>query len=114
MALASEEWEAALNISRKWVPNLVHCELSHEKTAQQLFESFDVPEHLQNLELFYYYACADLLIATREYSEAGEHIALIAELCGLLKAEGLKRDDPEGVFVWGNSIFFPILRQLAA
>ncbi|KAJ6536113.1 hypothetical protein B0H19DRAFT_1270913 [Mycena capillaripes] len=114
MALASEEWQAALDISRRWVPNLVHCELSREKTALQLFELFDVPEDLPNVELFYYYACADLLEATRDYAETGEHIALISELCGLLKAEGLKRDNPDGVLVWGNGIFFPMLRHLAA
>jgi hypothetical protein len=114
MAGVNEEWEAALNIRRRWVANLVRCELSREKTALQLFELFDAPEDLPNPELFYYYACAELLEATREYSEAGEHIALIAGLFGLLKAEGLKRDGPRGESVFGNSIFFPTLRQLAA
>ncbi|KAJ7458742.1 hypothetical protein B0H11DRAFT_183611 [Mycena galericulata] len=109
-----EEWEAALNIHRRWVANLVRCELSREKTARQLFELFDAPEGLPNPELFYYYACTELLEATREYSEAGEHIALIAGLFGLLKAEGLKQDGPRGESVFGNSIFFPTLRQLAA
>lgn len=83
-----EEWEAALNIRRRWAANIVRCELSREKIALQLFELFDAPEDLPNTELFYYYACAELLEATREYSEAGEHIALIAGLFGLLKAEG--------------------------
>ncbi|KAJ7429280.1 hypothetical protein B0H11DRAFT_2147099 [Mycena galericulata] len=109
-----EEWEAALNIRRRWVTNLVRCELSRERTALQLFELFDAPEGLPNPELFYYYACTELLEATREYSEAGENIALIAGLFGLLKAEGLKQDGPRGESVFGNSIFFPTLRQLAA
>ncbi|KAJ6556189.1 hypothetical protein B0H19DRAFT_1152153 [Mycena capillaripes] len=109
-----EEWEAALNSRRRWVANLVRCELSHEKTALQLFELFDVPEDLPNTELFYYYACSELLEATREYSAAREHIALIAGLFGLFKAEGLKRDGPRGESVFGNSVFYPTLRQLAA
>ncbi|KAJ7223288.1 hypothetical protein GGX14DRAFT_657841 [Mycena pura] len=109
-----EEWEAALDLRRRWVANLVRCELSHEKTALQLFELFDVPDDLPNTELFYYSACAELLEATREYSDAGEHIALIAGLFALFKAEGLKRDGPRGESVFGNSVFYPTLRQLAA
>ncbi|KAJ6559984.1 hypothetical protein B0H19DRAFT_1260652 [Mycena capillaripes] len=99
----TEEWEAALNIRRTWAANLVRCELSCEKTPLQLFEFFDAPDDLPNPELFYYYACAELLELTRDYRDAGEHIALIAELFGLLKAEGLKRDERDPRYVKGDS-----------
>ncbi|KAJ6551056.1 hypothetical protein DFH09DRAFT_1168250 [Mycena vulgaris] len=89
-----EPWEAELS---NFVENLIICQLSDETTAQQLLALFDTPENLQirSPELFYYCACTELPSATRQYSEAGEHIALIAGLFGLLKAEGLKRDDPD-------------------
>ncbi|KAJ6506074.1 hypothetical protein DFH09DRAFT_1101496 [Mycena vulgaris] len=93
---ASEEeqdgWEAAISA---FVINLVLHRLSHEKPAAQLFALFDAPEYQPML---FYYACADLLDATRELSEAGEHIGLVAALFGLLKEEGLKRDDTDVVF----------------
>ncbi|KAJ7790471.1 hypothetical protein B0H14DRAFT_210622 [Mycena olivaceomarginata] len=100
------------------VENLVICQLSEETTAQQLLALFDTPENLriQGSEMFYYCACAELLSATRLYSEAGEHIALIAGLFGLLKAEGLKRDDPDdpdGTQTFMNVLVSPTVRQLA-
>jgi len=107
---ASEEeqnaWEAAINT---FVTNLVICELSNETTAAQLFALFDAPEHQPEL---FYYACADLLRATREYGDAGPHITLIAALFGLLKEEGLKRDGPDGEGGFGNAVVFPTLRAL--
>ncbi|KAF7353072.1 hypothetical protein MVEN_01275100 [Mycena venus] len=100
-------WEAAIET---FVTNLVICKLSHETTAAQLFALFDAPEHQPQL---FYYACADLLSATREYNDAGEHIALIAALFGLLKEEGLKRDGPDGEGGFGNAVVFPTIRALA-
>ncbi|KAJ6521079.1 hypothetical protein DFH09DRAFT_1193251 [Mycena vulgaris] len=93
-----EPWEAALS---NFVENLVISQLSEETTAQQLLALFDTPENLRTRSpelfyycaFFYYCACTELLSTTRQYNEAGEHIALIAGLFGLLKAEGLKRDD---------------------
>ncbi|KAJ6532567.1 hypothetical protein B0H19DRAFT_1383946 [Mycena capillaripes] len=110
-----ELWEAELST---FVEDLVICQLSEETTAQQLLALFDTPENLRirSPELFYYCACTELLSATRQYSEAGEHIALIAGLFGLLKAEGLKRDDPEdpdGVQTFMNVLVSPTVRQLA-
>ncbi|KAJ6583471.1 hypothetical protein DFH09DRAFT_1144584 [Mycena vulgaris] len=107
-----QPWETALTDS---VANLVICQLSQETTAQQLLALFDTPENLRipSPEVFYYCACAELLSATPEYSEAGEHIALIAGLFGLLKVEGLKRDDPDGVHTFMNAFVSPTLRQLA-
>jgi hypothetical protein len=107
-----ESWEVAL---ASFVENLVICQLSQETTAQQLLALFDTPENLRipSPEVFYYCACAELLSATREYSEAGEHIALIAGLFGLLEAEGLKRDDTYGVHAFMNGFISPTLRQLA-
>ncbi|KAJ7353094.1 hypothetical protein DFH08DRAFT_855918 [Mycena albidolilacea] len=108
-------WEDELS---NFVENLVICQLSEETTAQQLLALFDTPENLriQGSEMFYYCACAELLSATRLYSEAGEHIALIAGLFGLLKAEGLKRDDPDdpdGTQTFMNVLVSPTVRQLA-
>jgi hypothetical protein len=108
-------WEDELS---NFVENLVIYQLSEETTAQQLLALFDTPENLriQGPEMFYYCACAELLSATRLYSEAGEHIALIAGLFGLLKAEGLKRDDPDdpdGTQTFMNVLVSPTVRQLA-
>jgi hypothetical protein len=107
-----ESWEASLT---NFIANLVICQLSQGTTAQQLLALFDTPENFQipSPEVFYYCARAELLSATREYSEAGEHIALIAGLFGLLKAEGFKRDDPDGVYAFMNAFVSPTLRQLA-
>ncbi|KAJ7689869.1 hypothetical protein B0H17DRAFT_1180116 [Mycena rosella] len=102
-----DEWEAAINA---FVTNLVIYKLSQGTTAAQLFLLFDAPEHQP---LLFYYACANLLRATRELTSAAEHIALIAALFGLLKEEGLKRDGPNGENVFGNSVVFPVLRGLA-
>ncbi|KAJ7681560.1 hypothetical protein B0H17DRAFT_1333649 [Mycena rosella] len=101
-----ETWEAAIDA---FVTNLILYKLSHETTAAELFKLFDAPE---NQPLLFYYACADLLNATREFSDAAEHIALIAALFGLLKEEGLKRDGPAGGGSFGNTIVFPSLRAL--
>ncbi|KAF7348761.1 hypothetical protein MVEN_01395500 [Mycena venus] len=107
-----EPWEAILT---NFVANLVICQLSLKTTAQQLLALFDTPENLRipSPEVFYYCACAEMLSATREYSEAGEYIALIAGLFGLLKAEGLQRDDPNGEHAFMNTFVSPTLRQLA-
>ncbi|KAJ7233126.1 hypothetical protein B0H12DRAFT_1076674 [Mycena haematopus] len=93
-----DEWAAAISTF-----------LSPETTAAGLFALFDAPEHQP---LLFYYACADLLKATREFSDAAEHIALIAALFGLLKEEGLRRDGPDGHGAFGNAIVFPTLRAL--
>ncbi|KAF7355027.1 hypothetical protein MSAN_01418200 [Mycena sanguinolenta] len=103
-----DEWAAAINT---FVNNLVICKLSHETTAAELFALFDAPQHQP---LLFYYACADLLKATREFSDAAEHIALIAGLFGLLKEEGLRRDGPDGHGAFGNAVVFPTLRALAS
>ncbi|KAJ7367971.1 hypothetical protein DFH08DRAFT_10695 [Mycena albidolilacea] len=100
-------WEASI---AAFVTNLVLYKLSPETTAAQLFALFDAPEHQP---LLFYYACAELLKATREFSDAGEHIALVAALFGLLKAEGLKRDGPDGHGGFGNAVVFPTIRGLA-
>ncbi|KAI0039386.1 hypothetical protein FA95DRAFT_1599853 [Auriscalpium vulgare] len=103
-----DAWEAAINA---FVTNVVLYKLSSETTAAQLFALFDAPEHQPTL---FYYACADLLSATREYSDAGEHIALIAALFELLKEEGLRRDDADGFGAFGNAVVFPTLRRLVS
>ncbi|KAJ6516221.1 hypothetical protein C8R45DRAFT_236117 [Mycena sanguinolenta] len=106
-----DEWAAAINT---FVNNLVICRLSRETTAAELFTPFAAPQHQPML---FYYACADLLKATREFSDAAEHIALIAKLFGLLKEEGLKRDSkqdiPDGIGTFGNAVVFPTIRALA-
>ncbi|KAJ6528269.1 hypothetical protein DFH09DRAFT_1285562 [Mycena vulgaris] len=99
-----DAWDAAI---RAFVMNLVLYKLSHETTAAQLFALFDAPEHQPML---FYYACAHLMDATREFSESREYIALVAALFGLLKEEGLKRDDADGMGAFGNSVVFPTLR----
>ncbi|KAJ7862409.1 hypothetical protein B0H14DRAFT_2740596, partial [Mycena olivaceomarginata] len=108
-------WEDELS---NFVEKPRHLSALGGDTAQQLLALFDTPENLriQGSEMFYYCACAELLSATRLYSEAGEHIALIAGLFGLLKAEGLQRDDPEdpdGTQTFMNVLVSPTVRQLA-
>ncbi|KAK7061439.1 hypothetical protein R3P38DRAFT_2595932 [Favolaschia claudopus] len=100
-------WEAAIDI---FVTNLVLYKLSVETTPADLFALFDASEHQP---LLFYYACAGLLKATQESSDAAEHISLIAALFGLLKEEGLKRDDSNGSGTFGNTVVFPTLRALA-
>ncbi|KAJ6565244.1 hypothetical protein DFH09DRAFT_1363852 [Mycena vulgaris] len=99
-------WNAAI---RAFVTNLVLYKLSHDTTAVELFALFDAPEHQPML---FYHACADLLSAMREFADAREHVALVAALFGLLKEEGLKRDDADGLSAFGNAIVFPTLRAL--
>ncbi|KAJ6526325.1 hypothetical protein B0H19DRAFT_1275692 [Mycena capillaripes] len=109
-----EPWETALS---NFVENLVICQLSEETTAQELLALFDTLESfpIPCPEVFYYCACTELLSATRKYSDAGEHIALIDGVFGLLRAEGLKRDPdgPDDVFTFMNTFVAPTLRQLA-
>ncbi|KAJ6471775.1 hypothetical protein C8R47DRAFT_743577 [Mycena vitilis] len=106
-----ETWEATLTT---FVKNLVMHELSQASTADQLLALFETPENLRAYSpaVFYFIACAELLDATVEDTRAGQHIALIAELFGLLRAEGLKRD-PDGVFTLMTLFVGPMLRQLA-
>ncbi|KAJ7445042.1 hypothetical protein FB451DRAFT_1568185 [Mycena latifolia] len=101
-----DAYEAAIGA---FVTNLVIRKLSPNTTANQLFALFDAPEHQP---LLFSFACSHLLRATREFSEAREHVALVAALFGLLKEEGLKRDGPNGEGAWGNAIVFPTLRAL--
>ncbi|KAJ7029754.1 hypothetical protein C8F04DRAFT_1115757 [Mycena alexandri] len=101
-----DAWDASIG---EFVTDLVLDKLSHEASAAQLFALFDAPEHQP---LLFYYACSHLLRATREISEAGEHISRIAALFELLKDEGLKRDGPDGQGAFGNAIVFPKLRAL--
>ncbi|KAJ7738758.1 hypothetical protein B0H16DRAFT_1694710 [Mycena metata] len=101
-----DAWDASIG---EFVTDLVLDKLSHETTAGQLFALFDAPQHQP---LLFYYACSHLLRATREFSEAGQHISCIAALFGLLKDEGLKRDGPDGRGAFGNAIVFPKLRAL--
>ncbi|KAJ7090695.1 hypothetical protein C8R44DRAFT_891859 [Mycena epipterygia] len=103
-----DAWEAAISA---FVTNLVIYKLSPGTTPAQLFALFDAP---QNQPLLFYYACAHLLRATREFSDAAEHIALVAALFALLKEEGLRRDGPDGEGAFGNTIVFPTLRELAS
>ncbi|KAF8211465.1 hypothetical protein K438DRAFT_1807346 [Mycena galopus ATCC 62051] len=103
-----DAWEAAINT---FVTHLVICKLSQETTAAELFALFNAPQHQP---LLFYYACADLLKATREFTDAAEHIALIAALFRLLKEEGLRREGPNGEDAFGNAVVFPTLRALAS
>ncbi|KAJ7501015.1 hypothetical protein B0H11DRAFT_1993373 [Mycena galericulata] len=103
-----DAWEAAISA---FVTNLVIYKLSPDTTPAQLFALFDAPQHQP---LLFYYACAHLLRATREFSDAAEHIALVAALFGLLKEEGLRRDGPDGEGAFGNAIVFPTLRELVS
>ncbi|KAJ7141954.1 hypothetical protein C8R43DRAFT_586417 [Mycena crocata] len=102
-----DTWEAAISA---FVMNIVIFKLSPGTTPAQLLALFAAPEYQP---LLFYYACADLLRATREFSDADEHLALLAALFRLLKEEGLKRDDREGEGVFGNAVVFPTLRALA-
>ncbi|KAJ7721246.1 hypothetical protein DFH07DRAFT_857970 [Mycena maculata] len=103
-----DAWEAAISA---FVTNLVIYKLSPDTTPAQLFALFDAPQHQP---LLFYYACAHLLRATREFSDAAEHIALVAALFGLLKEEGLRRDGSGGEGAFGNAIVFPTLRELVS
>jgi hypothetical protein len=106
-AQEQDEWEAAITT---FTTHLVIYKLSHDTTPAQLLALYDAPEHQP---LLFYFACAKLLSATREFSEAGEHLGLVAGLFELLKAEGLRRDGPDGYGAFGNAIVFPTLRALA-
>ncbi|KAJ7607104.1 hypothetical protein DFH06DRAFT_1309620 [Mycena polygramma] len=107
-------WKSTL---AAFVNDLFVHELPHGRTAHQLLALFDTPENLRvdSPEFFYYYACDNLLCATRRHREAGGHIALIAELFGLLRAEGFKRDpdqdDSDAVFTMMTIIIGPTLRE---
>ncbi|KAJ6557569.1 hypothetical protein B0H19DRAFT_1261177 [Mycena capillaripes] len=105
---ADEEdaWEAAIGT---FVTHLVIYNLAPDTTPAQLFAPFAAPEHPP---LLFYHACAHLLRATRDTSEAAQYIPLLAGLFALLKEAGLKRDDADGVGAWGNAIVFPTLRAL--
>ncbi|KAJ7184748.1 hypothetical protein C8R46DRAFT_1065051 [Mycena filopes] len=101
-----DAWDASIS---EFVTDLVLNKLSHETSAAELFADFDAPE---NQPLLFYYACSHLLRATREFSEAADHITRIAALFELLKDEGLKRDGPDGEGAFGHAIVFPKLRAL--
>ncbi|KAJ7056844.1 hypothetical protein C8F01DRAFT_1155342, partial [Mycena amicta] len=106
-----EVWAIAIEAS---INHIVVHKLSHQTTASQLFldARFNSPLHQ---DLLYYHACAYLLTATREHSEAGDYIPLIAELFTLLKEEGLRRDkDRSAHITWGRSVVFPFLRAIIA
>ncbi|KAJ7642582.1 hypothetical protein DFH06DRAFT_1477357 [Mycena polygramma] len=107
-----QPWEAALTT---FVENLFMYQLPQSPTAQRLFESFDTPENLRvgSPASFYHRACAELLDDTREYMEAGGQIKVIAELFGLLRAEGLKRDLGDDESTLTTDFVGPKLRALA-
>ncbi|KAJ7642581.1 hypothetical protein DFH06DRAFT_1213925 [Mycena polygramma] len=108
-----ESWKATL---ATFVNDLFIHELPQGRTAHQLLALFDTPESLgvDHPQFFYYHACDKLLSATRRHSEAGEHIAVIAELFGLLRVEGVRRDpeedDSEAVFTMMTVVVGPTLR----
>ncbi|KAJ7642580.1 hypothetical protein DFH06DRAFT_1137134 [Mycena polygramma] len=110
-----ETWDVTL---ANFIDNLFIHELSKGRTAQQLLALFDTPENLgvDSPEFFYYHACDELLSATREHSEAGAHISLLAELFALLRTEGFKRDpdqnDSDAVFTMMTIVIGPTLREL--
>ncbi|KAJ7701411.1 hypothetical protein B0H17DRAFT_1045304 [Mycena rosella] len=104
-AVKAKAWDAGIYT---FVANLVID--IEETTAAQLFALFDAPE---NDPALFYLACTHLLRATRQCCQVGEHVAIIAALFGLLKAEGLKRDDPDGEDTFELAYAYPTLRLLA-
>ncbi|KAJ7068729.1 hypothetical protein C8F01DRAFT_1119126 [Mycena amicta] len=98
------------------ITNIFLHHLGHETTPQQLLALFDAPETLDMspgpTAGFYYYACAFLIEKTQSCVEAGEHIVLIAGLFGLLKAEGLRRDNEYGLSAMLSTVVGPTIRQL--
>ncbi|KAJ6479503.1 hypothetical protein C8R47DRAFT_1137076 [Mycena vitilis] len=105
-----EAWEAAIST---YITHIVIYKLSPETTPAALFAPFAAPQHPP---LLFAHACAHLLRATRETSEAGAYIPLLGGLFGLLKDEGLRRDadNADAVGAWGNAVVFPTLRALAS
>ncbi|KAJ7074588.1 hypothetical protein C8F01DRAFT_1101042 [Mycena amicta] len=106
---SAEEQDAWVSAINNFITHLVICDLDCDTTAEQLFEPFTDRQHQP---LLFYYACAALLQATRENTEAGEYVGLIAGLFARLKEEGLKRDGPNGYGAYGNAVVFPTLRSL--
>ncbi|KAJ7660256.1 hypothetical protein DFH06DRAFT_1194122 [Mycena polygramma] len=105
-----DAWEAAIST---YITHIVIYKLAPGTTPTDLFAPFAAPEHPP---LLFAYACAHLLRATRETSEAGPYILLLAGLFALLKDEGLRRDanNADATGAWGNAVVFPHLRALAS
>ncbi|KAJ7088439.1 hypothetical protein B0H15DRAFT_800914 [Mycena belliarum] len=106
---SEEEQDAYAAAIDAFVTHLVLYNLSEETTAAELFKPFATPEHQPML---FAYACANILSATHELSDAAPHLPLLAALFALLKDEGLRRDGNDGMGMWGNTIVFPALRGL--
>ncbi|KAF7311941.1 hypothetical protein MIND_00205500 [Mycena indigotica] len=110
---SEEEQDAWATGIDSFIQHLVANKINHQTTATQVFldSGFNEPQHQ---DLLYYYSCAGLLTATRENSQAGPYILIIAEFFKLLKEEGLKRDKtPSAHRSWGNAVVFPTLRGIA-